>query len=350
MRYYKSAQELLLPVNPIDEIHGFELILHKQHYYFYGGETPNNRATSARLARGKYFTNQTLKKAGIPVPQAVLLSKQEFIEHKISRVLSSLKFPMVIKPLDKSEGTGVLCNIQSPNELEEMLIEHFHSYNLAIIEEFHGNLKSYRVLVFNQRVIGIVLRHPSQVVGDGTHNIKELCELTNDARKKLNPYLGLINLGHEAQIRLKELGINEHHIPEDKEHVVLGYTSNATRGGTFETVDQRIGKENRKLMVRVAQTLGLNLVGIDVQCADLQSPIQHSNGVILEANEVPSIRIHELPMKGRPQMVTRKIMRSFIYQHPFAYLYSLYFNKRTGFYVRCFIIVLIIAVLYMLIA
>ena len=59
-----------------------------------------------------------------------------------------------------------------------------------IIEEFHGRLQSYRVLVFNRQVIGVVLCHPARVIGDGQHNIQELIELTNIKRKEIDENLG----------------------------------------------------------------------------------------------------------------------------------------------------------------
>ena len=255
---------------------------------------------------------------------------------------------MVIKPLNEQKGKGVLCNIQNLDELRTALTQAFSTYEHIIVEEFHANLLSYRVLVFNQKVIGVVLRHPSFVIGDGKHNINDLIKLTNKERKRINEFLGPISLDAEAHNCLKEQGITEAYIPRGGERIVLGYTSNATRGGTYENISKNICKENRKLMIRVANTLSLKLVGIDVQCEDINKPIKYPDGVIIEANEIPSIRIHELPMYGPANLVTRKIMRHFIYRHPFAYLCSLYFNKRTAFYIKAFIVAVISAVLYLL--
>ncbi|CAM4467783.1 MAG: Cyanophycin synthetase [Legionella sp.] len=253
---------------------------------------------------------------------------------------------MVVKPLNERQGRGVLCNIQSLDELRTVLNQAFSTYQQIIVEEFHGNLKSYRVLVFNQKVIGVVLRHPSSVIGDGKHHINDLIERTNKERKRINEFLGPISLDAEAYTCLKEQGIKEDYIPRGGEKVGLGYTSNASRGGSYENISKKICKENRKLMIQVANTLNLKLVGIDIQCDDINKPIKYPDGVIIEANEIPSIRIHEVPMYGSANLVTRKIMRHFIYRHPFAYLCSLYFNKRTAFYIRALIIALIIAVLY----
>ncbi|WP_019215879.1 hypothetical protein [Legionella tunisiensis] len=50
----------------------------------------------------------------------------------------------------------------------------------------------------------------------------------------------------------------------------------------------------------------MNIVGFDVECPDIDIPIQASGGVIIEANPTPSIRIHEKPMEGAPVMVSKK--------------------------------------------
>jgi D-alanine-D-alanine ligase-like ATP-grasp enzyme len=339
---------LFLPVKPIDEINGFELKLRKNHYLFCENETPFNNTSSARIAVDKYCSNKLLEMAGIPVPKAIFLQINEFQQGTYEEKIASLNFPLVIKPVDGSLGIGVLCNIQTLEELKKFLTNYFSLYQHVIIEEFHGKLKSYRVLVFNRRVIGVVLRHAASVVGDGTHNIEELIDLTNIMREKINPFLGPIVLDEESQIKLKELGLKADYIPSEGEQIVLCYTSNATRGGTYETLGKQICKENRKLLIRAATVLNLDLTGIDIECADINSPMTQSNGVIIEVNHRPSIRIHEFPLSGTPHIVTKKIMRSFIYRHPLSYLYALYSNKPTAFYIRMFILISTMGLIYWL--
>lgn len=335
-----------MPVKPVDETNGFELKLGKNYYQFVENETPLNNSSSARIAVDKYCSNKLLAMAGIPVPKAIFLTIKEFEQGTFEDKIARLTFPLVIKPVDGSLGIGVLCNIQTLNELKIFLTDYFTLYPELIIEEFHGNLKSYRVLVLNRQVIGVVLRHSASVIGDGKHNLEELIALANSNRKKINEYLGPIRIDDECKIRLKELNIDVNYIPALNEKIILNYTSNATRGGTFESLDNQICPKNRKLMVQVAAILNLNLVGIDVECTDINKPITESQGVIIEVNHRPSIRMHELPMSGNPNFVSKKIMRSFILRHPLSYLYALYSNKPTAFYIRALIILSLLGVFY----
>lgn len=337
-----------MPVERLEELDGFLIKLGRKHYYFRGGETPFNNSCSANLALNKYCTNKVLDLAKIPVPKLTGIHETEFQEGKLRERIAHFKFPLVIKPLDGSKGNGVICNLKNFEELENYLRSSFASYKSMLIEEFYANLKSYRVLIFNRRVIGVVFRYPALVVGDGEHTLEQLIALANTHRKKINDALGNIVTDEECFIRLKEQNLNLDHIPQRGKTVYLGYTSNATRGGAFQTHKTRICKENRLLMVRAAEALNLNFVGLDVECTDIDIPIETSCGVIIEANHCPSIRIHEVPMSGAVTPVAKKIIRSLIYQHPLAYLYVLYTNRKTRFFMRSLSLIISLGVLYAL--
>ncbi len=284
--------------------------------------------------------------ASIPVPKAVLVQGADLERESLEDIIADLRFPLVIKPTCGSLGIGVLCNIKTIEELAFFLKKYCSLYPSMVIEEFYGKLQSYRVLVFNRQVIGVILCHPARICGDGKHNIQELIELTNIKRKEVSDYLGPICLDEEAQIRLKELSINEKYIPALGETILLGYTSNPTRGGSYESLGVKICKENRKIMSKIATVLNLRLTGIDVECSDINIPISQSQGVILEVNHRPSMLIHEIPISGKPQLVTKKIMRSFIFRHPFAYFCSLYSNRKSAFYIRAIIVSLVSIAIY----
>lgn len=286
----------------------------------------------------KFCTNQLLAAENIPVPRGVLFQRSDLEQEALENIIADLRFPLVIKPATGSLGTGVLCNIKTITELAFFLKQYSAEYPYLIVEEFYPGLQSYRVLVFNRKIIGVVLCHPARVSGDGQHSIEELIVLTNAKRKEINEYLGPILIDEECQLRFRELGIDQTYIPNAGEVILLGYTSNPSRGGTYEALELKICKENRKLLIKVAELLHLGLTGIDIECSDINTPLSQSQGVILDVNHRPSMLIHEHPLSGKPQAVTKKIMRSFIFRHPFAYLISLYSNRRTSAYLRAVIV------------
>ncbi|WP_230849055.1 UDP-N-acetylmuramyl peptide synthase [Legionella saoudiensis] len=341
--YYKHALEMHFPVIYNSEFGTLELSLGTKQYFFFRAVTPLNSYTNAMVSKNKYATNCILEKAGLPVPHTTALDRDQFQEGALEEVISELSFPLVVKPVTGGLGEDVLCNIQNMEQLEEHLREQYVKYESLLIQEYLGNLQSYRVLVLKNKVIGVVLRHPAHLIGDGKHNLQELVEIANNQRQKINDTLGPISIDTEFNIRLKELNIDLNYVPKKGEWVTVGYTSNATRGGTYISLGKQICKENKKLFVRAAKALGLTLVGFDVQCADINVPIERSAGAIIEANHGPSVRIHEQAMDGIPTPVCKKILRTLIYRHPFAYLYSLYRTTRLAFYLK---IVLIVALVY----
>ncbi|HHF7345778.1 UDP-N-acetylmuramyl peptide synthase [Legionella feeleii] len=340
--YYEAALELLLPVEETPEIDGFTLKLGKKNYFFYGSATPINDSGSMLVARNKYCMNKTLERAGLPVPKSDFVHVSEYLQEKMEKKIAPLSYPLVVKPQEGKLGRGVLCNIKTLAQLKNYMSKGFLSDDYLLVEEFHGNLNSYRVLVLNGRVLAVIQRYPSHIIGDGVHTVQQLIELTNIERTQISDAYGPITVDEECLIRLDELGITLDYIPFAGEWLTLGYTCNATRGGTYTSLGNKICKENRRLMATAAKALSLELVGFDIQCADINRPIQSTAGVIIEANAVgPSIRIHESPVSGIPVKVSKKIIRRLIYRHPLSYLAALYKNPRSGVYLRALILVAI---------
>lgn len=347
--YYKNARELLIPVKPVAEIDGFVLNFGRKHYFNRGVINCFNDHCSVSIARDKYASNKLLEKAGLPVPKAITINKTDFEEGFLKEYVSELTFPLVIKPtLDGRRGRGVLCNIQTIEELTQHLASLFLDEDFISIEEFHGNLNSYRVLIFKNKLLGVVQRYPAHVVGDGKHNLEELIELKNIQRNKTSDMLAPILIDEELQIRLAELGLNLKYIPEENKSITLCYVCNSSRGGTFKALGKQICIENKQLLIRAARVLNLNLVGFDIQCNDINLPIETSGGVIIEANANPSVRIHEEATDGIPHNVTKPILRSLIWRHPFSYLWNLYKNKQSALYMRMALLLIIIGILYVI--
>ena len=339
--YYQSACALKLPASIIKQIGGFEIKLGKARYFFRGGETPFNCGSSISVASNKYCMNKILEASGFPVPKADAIHKDEFKKKNTSHLIKKLKFPLVVKPMQGTAcGLDVLCNVTNLDQLHAYMKKSYREHAFLSVEEFHPGLNSYRVLIFCNRVIGVVQRFSARVTGDGIHSINELIALENIVREtfKSTVSLGPIKVDEEYHIRLKELGMTLDTIPADKETVVLCYTCNSTRGGTMKSLANKICLENARLLCRAAKALNLNFVGFDIQCEDILIPIEKSRGVIIEANHNPDISIHENPMTGIRNRVSKKILFRLILRHPIAYLMGLCQTGNYILYIRSLLI------------
>ena len=343
--FYKSAKELFLPVEIIDHFQGFVFRLGKKRYFFRGFETPFNNSCSSLISDNKYCTNKLLNYAGIPVPKSVSMHCSEFQKKGIAAITNQLKYPLVVKPTISSLGENVYCNISSPIQLRQLMEKIYIHHDFITIEEFHGNLNSYRVLVFKKKILGVVQRYPAQVIGDEIHSITELIAQSNIKRQQLGDEHAPIILDEECHIRLNELGITPEYIPKRDEKIILCYTCNASRGGTFKALNTKLCKNNAQFFIKVASVLNLEIAGIDVECTDINTPINDTNAVIIEVNSNPSVRIHENNHSIRSNPVTKKMIRSIIYRHPLSFLYQLYKHVQTSIYVKGFFFLFFISLI-----
>ncbi|OGV44117.1 MAG: hypothetical protein A3F46_10630 [Legionellales bacterium RIFCSPHIGHO2_12_FULL_42_9] len=343
--YYKTACSLKLPATLIDDIDGLDIKLGKQRYFFRGGDTPYNFGSSLNIANNKCCMNKLLENAGFPVPKSYTLGKEDLKNEPLESLIQGLRFPLVAKPMTgTASGKDVLCNITNITQLQTYMNKCMPEHQFITVEEFHGGLSAYRVLVFFNKVIGVVQRFPAAVVGDGTHSIKELIAIDNVKREKRIKTLplGPIKVDEEYQIRLAELNMTLETVPNDKETIVLCYTCNSTRGGTMKSLGKKICKENARLLCQAAQTLNLNIVGFDVQCEDILIPIAKSRGVIIEANSNPDISIHEAPLFGSPTKVSKPILIRLILKHPIAYCLGVCQKMKINIYIKAIFIVLVL--------
>lgn len=347
--YYNACLKYGIEPTYNDFIAGFYFDFGKTRYIFRGTHTPLNDVSSSSISGNKYCTNRLLDEAGLPVPNADAVSKQE--PEQSLEALARLSFPLVIKPTwDTSCGTDVTCNIKDSQTLNRLLDEAFEQYDCVSVEEYQPGLRSYRVLVLYDKVIGVVERIPAHVIGDGEHSIEKLIEIENLKREQLTKILplGKIRIMPETEIIFKELGIeNADYIPKLNERVPIRYICNSTFGGSIIGLDLKtICPENAQILCKAAKVLNLKMAGFDFICTDISIPYNKSKGFIIEANASPDISIHENVVQGVPTPVSETLIKTFIKKHWLAYCLYRMNHGVLSVFVRLIIFLLIAALGY----
>lgn len=322
-RYYYCATKLGLNVEPGPAYGGFKINLGKNSYIFRRAITPLNIATDAIISINKFSANQMLQLSGLPVPKAAAVNRNDFSFPVLKMSVEHLQFPVVVKPLrDTALGDGVICNIPTIECLYADCIRLFKQFDSLIIEEFHGGLTSYRVLVLKNNVIAITERTPAKVTGDGIHSIYELVNIENENRKG---FYRKMSIDRESLYCLQQQGLSPESILEKDRSLDILATCNATRGGSSKELNPKIiCKENKQILVKAMAALNLNFAGIDIECADISKPMQRGRDIIVEVNHGPSIRLHEELIGS--YHISMKVIKSIIYKHPFSYLLQLFKN------------------------
>ncbi|MDI9819237.1 MULTISPECIES: UDP-N-acetylmuramyl peptide synthase [unclassified Legionella] len=321
--YYQRALALHLPVRYLPNIDTMQITLAGYNYHFFQTITPFNNAMSICIAKNKYLLNKLLERSGFPVPKAVAIKKADLDEHALEERIQPIHFPVVVKPMkDTHGGKDVLCNIKDMKSLNAYLKGAFKKYPFMQVEEFHQDLKEYRVLVFHERIIGVVERFAAKVIGDGKSSIRQLIERRNQHRMQETLLtLSPLEFDEECRQALEEQGLSMDSIPHPAQIIPLGYTVNAAHGGDLYSHGRSIHPHNADYLRRAARLAGLELVGFDVLCEDIRQSFNKTKWLIIEANFGPDITLHEAANQGEKVEVSKIILRTLIRRHPFSYFY-----------------------------
>ena len=258
------------------------------------GRTSN---IASRLARDKALTKQLLWEAGLPVPEGT-------VAHSLEQALEYARhagWPLVVKPHNQDGGEGVTAGILDEAELQNAYRRAGVASGGAVLVERYIAGSDHRMLVVGEEVLAVTWRMRGGVTGDGDSTVKKLVEQTNlDPRRGSDKRSLLIalELDEEAQVCLRQQGLEPDSVPEPGQRVYLRRTANISTGGTAQDVTAQVHPDNLTLARRAARVVGLDIAGIDFICPDIARPWHEVGGAICEVNAQPGFRVHWL---GAPQ-------------------------------------------------
>ena len=262
---------------------------------------------AVELASDKEGTKQILQDAGIPVPRGTVIYYQDELEEAINDVGG---FPIVVKPLDGNHGRGITIDISSHAAAEEAYEAAREVSSGVIIERFYKG-RDHRVLMVNGRVVAVAERVPAHVVGDGHSTIEQLIEITNlDPRRGdgHDNLLTRITVDRTTWQLLDRKGYTLETVLPKGEICYLRSTANLSTGGIAIDRTDEIHPDNVWIAQRIAKTIGLDIAGIDVVTTDISKPLREVDGVIVEVNAAPGLRMHICPSEGIARNVAEPIL------------------------------------------
>lgn len=267
----------------------------KNSRWLYGTITDKTNPISINISGNKVSTSRLLNNLSIPVAkQKVIYSFDE-----LEKIVDEIGFPIVIKPSDSEGGRGVWGGINSL-DTAKLAYQDALKYSKNIIVEEHINGSDYRITVFNNEVIKVILRIPGGVIGDGKKTIKEL---VNDAqrdpqiarRSKERGY-SILSLDEEALSLLKEQSLTINSILPKDYFLALRRKANAYAGGKTVNIPlSKIHLDNIKLAIKATKALRLDISGIDLIIKDISKSWKEIGGIICEVNAEPQIGLNDTP-------------------------------------------------------
>ncbi|HEY0157253.1 MAG TPA: cyanophycin synthetase [Thermoanaerobaculia bacterium] len=265
------------------------------------------RFLGVEMAGNKDKTKTILGFHGIPVPGGDLTSRD--VEEGL-RIARRIGWPVVVKPLDASQGRGIVTNIRTEEEFR-VAFEDAKRYRASIVVERYLPGRDFRLLVIDKKFVAAAERVPAHVIGDGTHTIAQLVEQANkDPRRGVGHEKVLTQIKIDAgTIRLLHLrGLTVDSVPDEGQFVALKTTANLSTGGTSIDVTDRVHPANIEMAERIACLVDLDIAGIDVVAPDLETPVIENGGGIVEVNAAPGFRMHTHPTEGKPRPVGEAVV------------------------------------------
>ncbi|MGV3663882.1 MAG: cyanophycin synthetase [Prosthecobacter sp.] len=268
--------------------------------------TSQTSAISEDIVQDKDLTRRLLLEVGLPVPQGRPVTSAE----DAWAAANEIGLPVVVKPRDGNQGRGVALNLYTREQIATAYAAAKEEGDSVLVEQFAEG-EDYRVLVIGKNLIAASRRYPAHVVGDGEHTIHELiAEKNRDPRRAADHAAALskIRIDAVASAVLAEQGVTTESIPEKGRTILIRRNANLSTGGTAVDCTGEVHPTICAAAVEAAQTVGLDICGIDMIAPDISAPLSPRNGVIIELNARPGLRMHLYPSEGEPRPVGKAVI------------------------------------------
>ncbi|TDP80744.1 cyanophycin synthetase [Aquabacterium commune] len=273
----------------------------------WAAEVDNTSAVAESIAQDKDLTKRLLASAGVPVPTGRPVT--DFADACL--VAEEIGWPVVVKPRDGNQGKGVTVNIVSTEHLEiahKVAAEHGE----VMVERYlPGN--DFRLLVVGDRLVAAARRDPPHVIGDGVHTVRQLVDKVNEDPRRGEGHatsLTKIRFDEIAVARLQVQGLKPDDVPEKGRRVIMRNNANLSTGGTATDVTDDVHPEVAARAIAAAQTIGLEICGVDVLAESVHLPLEDQNGGIVEVNAAPGLRMHLSPSYGKGRNVGEAVINN----------------------------------------
>lgn len=301
----EAAKKQGLPVMKLGSSNFYQIGYGKQGRVIEASITSNTSCIAADISCDKLLTKELLDLQNLPVARGA----------KVYNVISLLKeadrigYPLVLKPQYGNKGRGVILGIKNEKELITAYQKLINEFNDIILEEYHKG-DDYRVCVVNNKVVGVSLRVPPYIIGDGNKSVEELIDELNS-----HEYRGE---GHEKPLTkvkkdimlnsfISEQGYTLNSILENDKKLLLRKNANLSTGGIAIDYTDKICEENKDICIRAAKAIGIDVCGVDICTNDISKSIIN-NGIIMEVNTAPGLRMHIYPSEGKSRDVGNEII------------------------------------------
>ena len=301
-----AAKNYGLPVTELGKSGIYQIGYGKQGRIIEAAISNKTNCVGVDISCDKFLTKQLLDIQNIPVAEG----RKVFNIIGLLREAEFIGYPVVIKPQYGNKGKGVMLNLKNEKELIKAYTSLLKITKDIIIEKY-VKVNDYRICVVDYKVVAASLRVVPFVIGDGKSNIKALINILNNDPLRGQDHekpLTTIKFDKELCNCLYRQNMSLDYIPNKGEKVILRENANLSTGGIAVDCTDDVCDENIDYCIRAAKALGLDICGVDICTEDISIPIDKQNGIVMEVNAAPGIRMHHFPSQGKKRDVGKAIV------------------------------------------
>jgi len=236
-----------------------------------------SRCDDKRIARS------VVAEAGIRIPEGCTATFTDEDCRFLEKVGSA-----VVKPARGEQGAGITVGVTTPDELNRAIgLAVQHCPDVLIEERCEG--EDLRIIVIDGKVIAAALRRPPEVIGTGTHTIRQLIEAQSRRRSVATHGESVIPLDSVTDDTVHKAGWQLDDVLPANERIIVRHTANLHTGGTIHDVTDELNPMLAKVAVDAAAAIEIPVTGIDL----IVPSVSGEEYVFIEANERPGLANHE---------------------------------------------------------
>ncbi|WP_051574597.1 N-acetylglutaminylglutamine synthetase [Mycobacterium sp. URHB0044] len=257
----------------------------------HGGTTVVTRESLSELTNAiamsrcddKRVARKVVAEAGIRVPEGMTATFTEEDHAFLEKVGS-----VVVKPARGEQGAGITVGVTTVEDLDRAIdFAAHHCPDVLLEERFEG--EDLRIVVIGGKVIAAALRRPAEVVGSGSHTVRQLVEAQSRRRAAATQGESKIPLDDVTNDTVREAGFDMDDVLPANERLVVRRTANLHTGGTIRDVTDDLNPKLAKVAIDAADAINIPVTGIDL----IVPSVSGEEYVFIEANERPGLANHE---------------------------------------------------------
>ncbi|MBN2575701.1 MAG: cyanophycin synthetase [Deltaproteobacteria bacterium] len=296
-----AAKARLIPALRVSPGNLVQLGYGKAQRRIWAAETAKTSALAESIAQDKELTRQLVTSVGVPMPAGRKVASRR----DAWAAAEDLGLPVVVKPQDANHGRGVSIRLEGRAAVEAAFDIAAREGSGVVVERFVSGTQ-HRVLVVGREAVAASGGEAEQVVADGASTVEELVARANqDPRRgeESEAPLTPLVLDEISLELLRRQGLEKISVPAAGRTVLIHHNGDFTVDET-----ERLHPEIAASCVMAAQTVGLDVAGIDLIAEDIGRPLEAQNGAIIEVNASPGLVMHLKPLVGKPRPVGEAIV------------------------------------------